>query len=89
VVLLLIVIRYGGVSPEFAARNRPFLQNTPLAAVRDGIDRTEFVKDYEKTGGRPAYEEEVAALVGLLCLPDAGFTTGSVLCANGGMKFVH
>jgi NAD(P)-dependent dehydrogenase (short-subunit alcohol dehydrogenase family) len=80
---------YGAVSPEFVAGNRPFLQNTPLAAVREGVDRENFVKEYDKTGGRPAYEEEVAALVGLLCLPDAGWTTGSVLNANGGMKFVY
>jgi NAD(P)-dependent dehydrogenase (short-subunit alcohol dehydrogenase family) len=80
---------YDNVSPEFAAGNRPFLQNTPLAAVREETDREKFVKEYEATGGRPAYEEEVAALVGLLCLPDAAWTTGSVLNANGGMKFVY
>jgi NAD(P)-dependent dehydrogenase (short-subunit alcohol dehydrogenase family) len=74
-------------SPEFQARIKPFLQTTPLAKPRDGIDKTEFVQNIEKTGGRPAYESEVAGLVGLLCSPEASFSTGSVLNANGGMKF--
>jgi len=64
---------------------RPFLQTTPLAAVREGVDSAADVQNVGKTGGRPAYEDEIAGLVALLCSPDAGWSTGSVLCANGGM----
>ncbi|KAL4879515.1 hypothetical protein BJY04DRAFT_220110 [Aspergillus karnatakaensis] len=42
----------------------------------------------EKMGGRrPAFTEEVAGVVGMLCTGDGGWCTGSVVCANGGMKF--
>jgi NAD(P)-dependent dehydrogenase (short-subunit alcohol dehydrogenase family) len=81
--------KYDKTSPEFQARIKPFLQTTPLANPRDGIDKPEFVASFEKTGGRPAYEYEIAGLVGLLCSPEASFTTGSVLNANGGMKFSY
>jgi len=66
---------------------RPFLENTPLAALRVGVDPADAIDDGRRTGGRPAHESEIAGLVGLLCMPEAGFTTGSVLCANGGMVF--
>jgi NAD(P)-dependent dehydrogenase (short-subunit alcohol dehydrogenase family) len=77
---------YGTNDESFINFNRPFLQSTPLATPRkehEG-DKTEY---YESVGGRPAYSEEVAGTVGMLCLPDAAWTTGSVICANGGMRF--
>ncbi|PGH12336.1 hypothetical protein AJ80_06746 [Polytolypa hystricis UAMH7299] len=41
----------------------------------------------EKMGGRrPAYTDEVAGVVGMLCLKDAAWCTGSVVCANGGLR---
>jgi NAD(P)-dependent dehydrogenase (short-subunit alcohol dehydrogenase family) len=80
---------YGGTTDEFKARMSPFTKNTPLAAVRDGIDREIFVKEAPLAGGRPAYEEEIAGVVSMLCLPEAGWSTGSVVCANGGMKFSY
>lgn len=41
----------------------------------------------EKMGGRrPAFTSEVAGVVGMLCTPDGQWCTGSVVCANGGMK---
>jgi NAD(P)-dependent dehydrogenase (short-subunit alcohol dehydrogenase family) len=78
---------YGSVSAEFVEVNRSFLETTPLASVRPGIDKEEWVRDVAKTGGRPATELEIAKLVGLLCSADASWTTGSVLNANGGMRF--
>jgi NAD(P)-dependent dehydrogenase (short-subunit alcohol dehydrogenase family) len=66
----------------------PWLRNTPLAAIREGVDSEQLNRDKALLGGRPATELEIAKLVGLLCSPDAGFSTGSMLNANGGMKFV-
>ena len=71
----------------FQARNKPFTENTPLASVREGIDSKETCENAAKAGGRPAYSEEVAGVVAILCTPEAGWTTGSVICANGGMRF--
>ncbi|KAK7181519.1 hypothetical protein DPSP01_008918 [Paraphaeosphaeria sporulosa] len=77
---------YGTNDESFINFNRPFLQSTPLATPRKEFeaDKTEY---YESVGGRPAYSEEVAGVVGMLCLPEAAWTTGSVICANGGMRF--
>ncbi len=79
--------QYGGVGPEFVEKMRPFLEITPLAAYRSDTDSAEDMEDGKRTGGRPAYDHEIAGLVGLLCMPEAAYTTGSVLCANGGMIF--
>jgi NAD(P)-dependent dehydrogenase (short-subunit alcohol dehydrogenase family) len=76
---------YGGTASDFQKRMIPFLQNTPLSAVREGVDKPEHVANVGKTGGRPAQPEEIASLVGLLCSAGASFTTGSILNANGGM----
>lgn len=41
----------------------------------------------EKMGGRrPAFTSEVAGVVGMLTTPDGQWCTGSLVCANGGMK---
>ena len=34
-----------------------------------------------------AYDSEVAGIVAMLCTSDSSWCTGSVVCANGGMKF--
>jgi NAD(P)-dependent dehydrogenase (short-subunit alcohol dehydrogenase family) len=54
---------------------------------RKGIDDEKIYEASQNAGGRPAYSEEIAGVVGMLCLPEAGWTTGSVVCANGGMRF--
>ncbi|KAH3904325.1 hypothetical protein HBI56_009150 [Parastagonospora nodorum] len=56
----------------------------PLAATRDGIDSQETIEAAKDMGGRPAYLEEVAGIVGLLCMPEAGWITGQVIGSNGG-----
>lgn len=43
----------------------------PLAATRDGLDSDVTVAAAKDMGGRPAYLEEVAGIVGLLCMPEA------------------
>ena len=78
---------YWGNDEKFIAANRPFLEITPLAATRKGIDEERIYEASQNAGGRPGYSEEVAGVVGMLCLPEAGWTTGSVISANGGMKF--
>jgi NAD(P)-dependent dehydrogenase (short-subunit alcohol dehydrogenase family) len=78
---------YWGNDEKFIAQNKPFIENTPLAAPRKGIDEERIYEASQGAGGRPAYSEEVAGVVGMLCLPEAGWTTGSVICANGGMRF--
>lgn len=78
---------YWSNDEKFIEANRPFIETTPLAAAREGVDDERIYKASQGAGGRPAYSEEVAGVVGMLCLPEAGWTTGSVICANGGMKF--
>ncbi|KAL4809654.1 hypothetical protein BDV18DRAFT_167533 [Aspergillus unguis] len=72
-----------------------FQDNTPLSKMDDNdpvfkeIGLTEEQKKLvvEKMGGRrPAFTEEVAGVVGMLCTGDGGWCTGSVVCANGGMR---
>ena len=69
--------------------NRPFVQNTPLSKVRPGVDGEDLVKYAEAAGGRPAYDHEIAGIVGMLCTADGAWCTGSVVCANGGYKFSY
>lgn len=78
---------YWGNDESFIEANRPFIETTPLAAPRKGIDEERIYEASQGAGGRPAYSGEIAGIVGMLCLPEAGWTTGSVICANGGMKF--
>ena len=56
----------------------------PLAETREGVDDEETVKMARELGGRPAYLEEVAGIVGLLCMQEAGWITGQVVGSNGG-----
>jgi 3-oxoacyl-[acyl-carrier protein] reductase len=56
----------------------------PLAATREGIDSEHTIAAAKPMGGRPAYLEEVAGIVGLLCMPEAGWITGQVIGSNGG-----
>ncbi|KAL2872090.1 SDR family NAD(P)-dependent oxidoreductase [Aspergillus lucknowensis] len=75
-----------------------FQDNTPLSKLAGGVDEDPSLAIglseeqvglvREKMGGRrPAFTEEVAGVVGMLCTADGGWCTGSVVCANGGMKF--
>lgn len=80
---------YFAAGEKFWKQLEPFQLNCPLSAVRPEVDEPGLVKLVnEKMGGRrPAYWREVAAVVGMLCGPDSAWTTGSVICANGGFKF--
>lgn len=80
---------YWAAGERFWKQMEPFQLSTPLSAVQESVDRPELVKlANEKMGGRrPAYWTEIAAVVGMLCGEDSGWCTGSVVCANGGMRF--
>lgn len=78
---------YNGTTKIFQERNAPFIKNAPLAAPREEVDGKEWVERSKEEGGRPAWDFEVAGIVGMLCTSDAAWCTGSVVCANGGMKF--
>lgn len=56
----------------------------PLAGTREGVDSAETIAAAQAMGGRPAYLEEVTGIVGLLCMPEAGWITGQVIGSNGG-----
>ncbi|KAF3922182.1 hypothetical protein ABW21_db0205760 [Orbilia brochopaga] len=63
---------YGGASEEFKEVMRPFIEHAPLM----------------NTGGakgRGATPEEIANCVGMLCLPESSWCTGSVISCNGGL----
>lgn len=59
---------------------------TPLVPVRD-TDSAAVRELGEKFGGRAAYEEEIAGMVATVCNPEAGWCTGSLVSANGGLSF--
>ena len=80
---------YGATAPEFRQQMKPFMQNAPLQKVREGIDDERFVNDADLAGGRPAYDHEIAGVVGMLCTEDSAWCTGSVVSANGGFKFSY
>lgn len=56
----------------------------PLAATREGVDSAETIAAAKNMGGRPAYLGEVAGVVGLICMPEAGWITGQIIGGNGG-----
>lgn len=59
---------------------------TPLSGAREWD--TDEVKAFAKRwGGRPAYVEEIAGVVAIVCNPESGWMTGSVVSANGGLCF--
>ncbi|KAK2045391.1 short chain dehydrogenase [Colletotrichum somersetense] len=76
---------YSGVPHESRRFIKGFIEHTPLSKVRKGIDSDDLVEAAEEDGGRPAYGEEIAGIVGMLVSPDSAWCTGQVVCANGGM----
>ncbi|QDS76472.1 hypothetical protein FKW77_004967 [Venturia effusa] len=78
---------YSGTSTEFQAKIKPFVQASPLMATREGVDPPELIKKAAEDGGRAAHDWEIAGVVAMLCSPESGWCTGSVICANGGMRF--
>ena len=59
---------------------------TPLSGAREW-DTEEVQAFAKKWGGRPAYVEEIAGVVAIICNPESAWMTGSVVSANGGLCF--
>lgn len=78
---------YSSNTEEFKRLIKPFIQNAPLMAAREGVDATEIVEAAKTDGGRAAEVEEIAGVVAMLAGPDSAWCTGQVICANGGMIF--
>lgn len=76
-------------TPEFLEGIHGWVLHTPLMKVREGVDPEDVVNDAKESGGRPAWTKEVAGIVGMLCGEEAGWCTGQVVCANGGMVMLH
>ncbi|KAL1801561.1 hypothetical protein ACET3X_001903 [Alternaria dauci] len=75
---------YTGLPKEMLERVWSLNYMAPLAATREGVDSEETIAAAKDMGGRPAYLDEVAGVVGLLCMPEAGWITGQVIGTNGG-----
>ncbi|KAJ0122760.1 short-chain dehydrogenase [Diaporthe amygdali] len=58
----------------------------PLSGAREW-DTDEVKAIAKRWGGRPAYVEEIAGVVAIVCNPESGWMTGSVVSANGGQCF--
>ncbi|KAL6874999.1 hypothetical protein J3F83DRAFT_535431 [Trichoderma novae-zelandiae] len=87
---------YAEAGPTFWRRNQPFVDAAPLMAYggeaevlrKAGADADRFDRLVrEQMGGRrPGFADEIAGTVDMLCTQESGWTTGSVVCANGGMR---
>jgi 3-oxoacyl-[acyl-carrier protein] reductase len=64
-----------------------FLYNTPLAKFYPNVDKPDRQAQVNTYGGLIASADDIAGIVGLLCMPEAAHCTGSIMNANGGMKF--
>ena len=78
---------YGETSEAFQLQMKSHIEQAPLMKERKGIDPDQYVTDAPRVGGRPGYDHEIAGVVAMLCSPDSAWCTGSVICANGGLKF--
>ncbi|KAG0652370.1 L-xylulose reductase [Hyphodiscus hymeniophilus] len=77
---------WAGTTQYFKEQLKPFILQTPGSRIRPDIDDRDLVEDAENAGGRPAYVDEIAGIVGMLCTEDSLWCTGQVVCANGGMR---
>ncbi|KAK7754212.1 L-xylo-3-hexulose reductase [Diatrype stigma] len=92
---------YAEVGEKFWRINQPHVDAAPLArydgsgtgaeaAVRqlagDDYARFDSLVREKMRGRRPGFTSEIAGTIDMLCSDEAGWTTGSVVCANGGMK---
>lgn len=67
----------------FAEAIRPWLEVTPGAQTGPAVQQ----KKEQGLGGREGIVEEIAGVVGMLVGEESSWCNGSVVCANGGLKF--
>lgn len=87
---------YAQAGETFWKQNQKYVDAAPLCRytgdtetkARAGGDTEEFDKIVkEGMGGmRPGFTDDIASTIGMLCSDECRWTTGSVICANGGMK---
>ena len=85
---------YGKAGKKFWDINQKYVDSAPLMTYGGEKETQEKAGggDYDKIvregmgGKRPGFTDEIAGVVGMLCSKESGWTTGSVICANGGMK---
>jgi NAD(P)-dependent dehydrogenase (short-subunit alcohol dehydrogenase family) len=87
---------YENAGQTFWDINQPYVDTAPLAAYNgeEGVlemagedaERFDRLVRGSMKGRRPAFTGEIAGTIDMLCSVEGGWTTGSVICANGGMK---
>lgn len=87
---------YAKVGQRFWDINQPYVDVAPLSRYEgeEQVKRMagDSAEEFDRTvregmkGRRPGFTSEVAGTIDMLCSEEAGWTTGSVVCANGGMK---
>ncbi|KAF4458002.1 hypothetical protein F53441_156 [Fusarium austroafricanum] len=87
---------YAAVGQSFWDINQPYVDAAPLAQydgepdvlAMAGSDADRFDRTVRENMGnrRPGFTAEIAGTIVMLCSEESGWTTGSVICANGGMK---
>ena len=87
---------YAEAGETFWNINQPYVDAAPLAEYHGeesvlkmaGDDAERFHRIVTQSMGsrRPGFTSEIAGTIDMLCTEESGWTTGSVVCANGGMK---
>ena len=88
---------YTAAGEGFWKTNQKYVDSAPLMDYKAGDDSVRkraggSPQEYDDLvvrgmgGKRPAFADEIAGVVGMLCSEESGWTTGSVVSANGGMK---
>ena len=87
---------YSQAGKKFWDVNQKYVDSAPLMSYngdeeskkKAGGDPAEYDKIVKEGmgGKRPGFTDEIAGVVGMLCSAESGWTTGSVISANGGMK---
>ncbi|EWG40294.1 hypothetical protein FVEG_02747 [Fusarium verticillioides 7600] len=87
---------YAAAGQTFWNINQPYVDAAPLAQYNGepevlamaGTDAERFDRTVRENMGnrRPGFTTEIAGTIDMLCSEESGWTTGSVICANGGMK---
>ncbi|KAJ4415297.1 hypothetical protein N0V85_002788 [Neurospora sp. IMI 360204] len=80
---------YASNSDEFLEDIEGWIKHTPLMKAREDLHGKEAVEEAKQWHGRLAKTGEIAGVVGMLCGEEAGWCTGQVVCANGGMVMLH